>query len=202
MTLLWKTFFLTLSAGSLLFLGWILYYPKPAPQSSDEAVTRMTVLQEDGRYDEAVATVQSWLQNGERDTSRDGILYQQIAIVYIIESYKRPKVREDAVRQAELNLEKSLSLFDQEQSQDIGIDLFGIGGGYEALGDLPVAEKCKFYAKAQQLYERQLPLIQGDTYTANGETFPLEPYRADVRKHLAAAREKFSNAGCPANLVK
>jgi|SRR5579859_2329045 len=197
MTLIWKTFFLTLSVGSLLFLAWILYYPKPAPQSAAEAVTRMTVLQEDGRYDEAVATVETWLQNRERDKSRDGILYQQIAIVYIIESYKRPKVREDAVRQAELNLEKSLSLSDQEQSQGIGTDLFGIGGGYEVLGDLPVAEKCKFYAKAQQLYERQLPLIQGDTYTAFGKTFPLEPFRAEVRKHLAAVREKLSKAGCP-----
>ena len=200
MTLIWKTFFLTLSVGSLLFLAWILYYPKPAPQSAGEAVTRMTVLQEDGRYDEAVGTVQTWLQNRERDTSHDGFLYHQIAMVYIIESYKRPKVREDAVRQAELNLEKSLSLLDQEQSQDIGIDLFEIGGGYEALGDLPVAEKCEFYAKAQQLYERQLPLIQGDTYTAYGKTFPLEPLQADVKKHLAAVRQKLSSSDCPANV--
>jgi hypothetical protein len=158
----------------------------------------MTVLQEDGRYDEAVGTVQTWLQNRQRDTARDGFLYDQIAMVYIIEAYKRPKVREDAVRQAELNLEKSLSLFDQEQSQGIGTDLFGIGGGYEALGDLPVAEKCKFYEKARQLYERELPLIQSDTYTAYGATVRLKPLRAEVKKHLDVVRQKFSNSGCPA----
>ena len=66
--------------------------------------------------------------------------------------------------------------------------------------DLPVAEKCKFYAKAQQLYERQLPLIQGDTYTAYGKTFPLEPLQADVKKHLDAVRQKLSSSGCPANV--
>ena len=202
MTLIWKTLFLTLLAATLLFLAWILYYPKPAPRSQEEALSRMIALERDGRYDQAVKTVQGWLQDSRRDVSRDGLLYEQIAAVYTAKAYKRPESREDSVHQAQVNFEKALNFHNQEPSEGLGTDLFEIGGGYEAIGDLPVAEKCKFYAKAQQLYERQLPLIQGDAYTAYGRTFPLEPFRADVRKHLAAARDKLSKAGCPANLVK
>jgi tetratricopeptide (TPR) repeat protein len=199
MILLWKIFFLTLVTTSILFLAWILFYPKPAPQSPGEAVNRMIALQDDGRYDEAVKTVQTWMHKNPRDASRDGLLYQQIAMVYITKAYKKPDSREDSVGQAQQNLEMALSLHDQGVPGSLGTDLFEIGTGYEALGNLPVDENCKFYEKARQLFERQLPLIQSDTYTAYGTTVRLEPLRAEVRKHLAAVRQKLSNAGCPAN---
>ena len=199
MILLWKIFFLTLVATSLLFLAWILFYPKPAPQSPGEAVNRMIALQDDGRYDEAVKTVQTWMQMNPRDASRDGLLYQQIAMVYITKAYKEPDSREDSVSQAEQNLEMALGRRDQEVSGGLGTDLFEIGTGYEVLGNLPVAETCKFYEKARQLFERQLPLIQSDTYTASGRTFSLKPLQVAVNKHLEAVRQKLSNAGCPTN---
>ena len=200
MILLWKTFFLTLVAASLLFLTWVLFYPKPAPQSAGEAVNRMIALQDDGRYDEAVKTVQTWMQKNPRDASRDGLLYQQISFVYIKKAYKERKSAEDSVRRARLNLEKALTLHDQKQTDDLGLDLFEIGGEYELMGDLPVTEKCECYKKAQQLFEQQLPLIQADTYTSFGKTYSLNPLRADVNKHLTAVRKKLSTSGCPANV--
>jgi len=200
MPLIWKTFFLTLVAASLLFLAWILLYPKPEPQNQGEALNRMIALQEDGRYEEAVKTIQRWLQNDRRDASRDGWMYHQIAMVYIIAAYKKPETRGDSIHQADLNLEKSLSLHDQQQTEDTNPGLYGIGGGYEVLGDLSDTGKCNFYEKAQLLFERQIPLIKGDTYTAYGTTVPLEPLRAEVRKHLAAVRQKLSSSGCPANV--
>jgi tetratricopeptide (TPR) repeat protein len=200
MALLWKTLFLTLLAASLFFLAWILYYPKPAPRSQEEALSRMIALERDGRYDEAVKTVRGWLQDSRRDVSRDGLLYEQMAAVYIGKAYKNPNSREDSVRQARLNFEEALTLRDQQHADDLGLDFFEIGGGYELIGDLPVTEKCECYEKAQQLFERQLPLIQADTYTAFGKTYSLNPLRADVNKHLTAVRQKLSNAGCPANV--
>ena len=200
MILLWKIFFVTLVAASLLFLAWILYYPKPEPQNQGEALNRMIALQEDGRYEEAVKTIQRWLQNDRRDVSRDGWMYHQIAMVYIIEASKKPETRGVSIHQAELNLEKSLSLHDQQQTEDTNPGLYGIGGGYELLGDLSEAGKCNLYEKAETLFERQVPLIKGDTYTAYGTTIPLEPLRAEVRKHLDAVRKKLSTSGCPANV--
>jgi hypothetical protein len=121
-------------------------------------------------------------------------------MVYINKAYKKRKSTEDSGHQADLNLEKALSLHDQEQSDGLGIDLFEIGGGYELLGDLPIAEKCEFYEKARQLFERQWPLIQSDTYTAFGKTYPLASLRVEVKKHLDSVRQKLSSSGCPANV--
>jgi hypothetical protein len=184
MPLIWKTFFFTLVSTSLLFLVWILFYPKPTPRTQEEALSRMIALEGDGRYDEAVKTVQVWSQDSGRDVSRDGLLYEQIAMVYINKAYKKRKSTEDSVHQADLNLEKALSLHEQEQFEGLGTDLFEIGRGYEALGNLTMAEKCEFYEKARQLFERQLPLIQSDTDTASGRTFSLKPLQVDVKSIL------------------
>ena len=199
MPIIWRIFFLTIVATSLLYVGWILFYPKPAPRTQWEALDRVTVLREDGRYDEAVRTLQTWMQNDRRDVSRDGLLYQQIAMVYFIKAYKRPEAREDSVHQAALNFDKALRLHHQEQSDGIGADLFEIGGGYALLGDLSTAEKCDFYEKARLSFEQQWPLIQSDTYTAFGKTYPLASLRVEVKKHLDSVRQKLSSSGCPAN---
>ena len=200
MTLLWKIFFLALVAASLSFVAWMLFYPKPPPLSPGEAVNRMIALQDDGRYDEAVKTVQTWMQKNPRDASRDGLLYQQIAMVYITKACKKPDSREDSVSHAGQNLEKALSLHDQEPHDGIDAELFEIGGGYEALGNLPVADNCKFYEKARELFERQLPLIQSDNYSASDRTFSLKPLQDEVKKHLDAVRQKLSSSGCPAKV--
>ena len=199
MALLWKTFFLTLVAASLLLLAWMFFYPKPAPQSPGEAVNRMIALQDDGRYEEAVKTVQTWMKKNPRDASRDGLLYRQIAMVYVLKAYKLPGTREDSVRQAALNFDNALSLHDEDHSAGLGTDLFEIGNGYEHLGDLALVEKCKFYEKARRLFERQIPLIQSETYTASGRTFSLKPLQVEVKKHLDDVRQKLSNSACPAN---
>jgi hypothetical protein len=198
MPILWRIFFFALVTASLLFLAWILFYPKPAPRSQEEALSRMIILEWDGRYDDAVKTVQGWLQDSRRDVSRDGLLYEQVAMVYLAKAHKKPESKEDSVLQADLNFGKALSLHDQEQSDGLGIDFIEIGRGYELLGDLPVAEKCNFYEKARQLFERELPLLQADTYTAFGKTYPLKSLRAELNKHLTAVRLKLSKAGCPA----
>lgn len=200
MTLIWKTLFLSLLAATLLSLAWVLYFPKPAPRSQEEALSRMIALERDGRYDQAVKTVQGWLQDSRRDVSHDGLLYEQISTVYINEAYKKPESGEDSVHQAELNFERALTLRDQQRADDLGLDLFEIGGGYELMGDLPITDKCECYKKAQKLFEQQLPLIQADTYRAFGKTYSLNPLRADVNKHLIAVRQKLSSSGCPANV--
>jgi hypothetical protein len=76
------------------------------------------------------------------------------------------------------------------------VDLFGIGGTYEILGDMSDKDKCKYYEKARQAFVRQLPSIKGQTYTAYGKTVPLEPLRTEVRKYLDGVNQKSSQDGC------
>jgi tetratricopeptide (TPR) repeat protein len=199
MTRLWK-FLLSIVVGACLVLAvWIAIHEGRTPQNETEVLNRMIELEKEGRYDKAVQVVQNWMSNSRHNISNDGTLYDQIAFAYIAKAYKKPATRDESVHQAEMNLEKALGFFDKKKRGDIDIDLFEIGGAYEILGDVSDKDKCRFYEIARHAFERQLPLIKGDSYTAYGKTIPLEPVRADIRKHLEGVIKKFSGAGCQAH---
>ncbi len=120
-------------------------------------------------------------------------------MVYIARAYKKPRSRDESVHLAEMNLEKALGIINKNKSEDLDVMLFEIGGAYELLGDMSNKDKCRLYEIARQTFERQLPLIKGDSYTAYGHTTPLEPVRRDVRKHLDAVSGKSSRASCQAH---
>ena len=197
-----KVFFIAILAVFLPLAAWIAYHETRTPQNQEEVLSRMIELQREGRYDKAVQVVQNWMTDGRRDISHDELLYQQIAMVYIAKAYKKPASRSESVRQAQLSLEKSLDLFEKEESKENDPWLFEIGGAYEILGNVSDKEKCQLYEKARGLFVRQLPLIKGDSYTSYGSTTPLEPVRKEIRKHLDAVNEKFSRTGCQAHPEK
>ena len=158
---------------------------------------RMIELQKQGRYDGAVRVVQRWMNDSGRDVTNDEILYQQIAMIYIMKAYKKPASRNESTRLAELNLEKSLALFERQNSKENDPWLIEIGGAYETLGGISEKDKCRLYERASGLFLEQLPLIKGEALTSYGRTTPLEPVRAEIKKHLDAIRKKMSDAGCP-----
>lgn len=176
--------------------AWLAYHETRTPQNQQEALNRMIELQKEGRYDKAVEVVQKWMNDGRRNVVNDDFMYGQIAMVYIVKAYKKPRSREESVHRAEENLERELRLFDKQNGGDFSVDLDEIGLAYEALGDISDKDKCRLYQKAEQDLERQLPLIKGDTYTSYGTTLSLEPLRGEVGRHLHAIDEKSSKAGC------
>src|SRR6266436_5024566 len=192
----WKLFLSIALLACLIMAAWFAFRDGHAPKSGSEALTWAIELQKAGRYDKAVQVLQTWMKGPSRDSSRDGFLYQQIAMIYIVKAYKKPKTRDDSIHQSELNLKEAQRLFDQQQVLDDDASLFGIGGAYEILGDMSDTDKCRLYEIGRQAFERQLPLIKADTYTAYGKTVPLEPLRADIRKHLDGVNKKSSSAGC------
>ncbi len=136
------------------------------------------------------------MTQGKGDTSRNDSLHFQIAMIYLTKTSKRPWVREESLRNAALHLDQALDIHDSAQPQEMDIMLFEIGGAYEILGNLSEKERCKFYGRSKDALERQLPLIQGDSYTTYGKTIPLEPARTDVRKHLESVGQKIVQFGC------
>jgi tetratricopeptide (TPR) repeat protein len=192
----WKAFVFVIIPVFVVLVAWLVYHETRIPQNQGEVLNRMIELQKEGRYDKAVQVVQNWMNDGRRDISHDGLMYGQIAFVYVMKAYKRPTARVESVRRAEENLQKALSFFDGQSQGDLSLDLFEIGGGYEILGDISDKDKCRLYEKARELFLRQLPLIKGDSFTAYGHTTQLEPVRGDVRKHLDAVIGKSSRAGC------
>ncbi len=117
-------------------------------------------------------------------------------MVYIREVYTNRSKKSWAVSAAEANLQNALIFFNKGDSDELSLDLYTIGRGYESLGDLSDENKCRYYEEARQMFVRQLPLIKGDSYTAYGATTPLEPVRAEVRKHLDEVNDKRSQARC------
>jgi hypothetical protein len=192
-----KVCLFALLAPLLILVSWLVYHETRVPRNQAEVLTRMVELQKEGRYDGAVRVVQSWMNDSRRDVTHDEILYQQIAMIYIMKAYKRSASRNESARLAELNLEKSVDMFEKQESKDNDIWLLGIGGAYEILGDISDNDKCRLYEKASALYLEQLPLIKGSSLTSYGRTTQLEPVRAEIRKHLDATKKKLSGAGCP-----
>jgi hypothetical protein len=193
-----KVLLLLLLVPFVAFAAWLVYHETRIPKNQGEVLNRMIELQREGRYDRAVQVVQNWMKDNGRDISHDGFLYEQIAIVYIVKAYKRSRSRDESVRRSEENLQKALSLFDEQSQTGLSLEPLGIGEGYETLADISNQDKCRLYEKARALFVRQLPLITGESYTAYGHTTPLEPVRGDVGKHLDAVRVKSSQAGCQA----
>ncbi len=192
----WKITLVVLLIACLISAAWLAFYKKPNPQNQSEVSKRVFELQKAGRYDQAVMVLQTWMNDSRRDISKDDYLYQEIALTYIMKAYKKPATKDESVHQAELNLEKALVAYAEHEPKDIDIELFEIGGAYAVLGDLADNERCQFCDKAKESFARQLPLIQGDSYTAYGHTFNLERVRADIKRHLESVNEKYSKAGC------
>jgi hypothetical protein len=197
MTVPLKFLLLVLVATCLVLAAWFVFRQERTPKKGSEALNWAMELQQAGQYDKAAQVLQTWMKGLSRDTSHDGFLYQQIAMIYIAKAYKKPKTRDDSIRQSELNLIEAQRLFDQQQVRGNDSSLYGIGGAYEILGDMSDKDKCRLYEIGRQALERQLPLIVGDSYTAYGKTVPLEPLRAEIKKHLNGVNQKFSAAGCP-----
>jgi len=191
-----KVVLLAVSVPFVALTAWLVYHETRIPQNQAEVLNRMIELQKEGRYDKAAQVVQNWMNDRQRDISHDGLMYDQIAMLYIMKAYKRPRSREDSIHRAEEDLEKELSLFERQNHDDLSVDLFDIGRAYEALGDISDTNKCRFYRKAGQALERQLPLIKGDSYTSYGYTTQLEPLRAEIRKHIEAINGKYLAAAC------
>ena len=195
----WKILCLALLIACAVCVGLFAYHETRTPQNQTEVLNRMVELAKQGRYDRSVEVVQHWMNDSRRDSSHDWLLYQQIAMVYIGKATNKPATRANSIHAADNNLEKALALFERTPPKDNDVELFGIGGAYQMLGDVADDGKCEYYEKARQSFERQMSLIKGDSYTAYGTTVPLEPLRAEVRRHLQAINEKYSEAGCQAH---
>jgi hypothetical protein len=179
------------------FAAWFIRYEMRTPQDEREVMDRQIELVRAGRYDKASQVIETWLTDPRRDASRDGLLYQQLAVAYFGKAWSKPSGKRDSSRQANLNLEKELNLYNRENAAGLRVDLVSIARGHEVLGDLSNEDNCLYYAKAIAELTRQMTLVKGDSYEADGKKFSLDPLRRDINKHLDGVRDKATKAGCP-----
>jgi len=187
---------LVIAAGLLLFWGYHV-------RAGGNGQATMTQLEphdfgsqmhnyiKQGRYDDAVQVGLHALQN----QSSDEIVYQEIAVVYLMRAQKEPEQRERWVSTAISYIDKSLSLNSKDKDA-AGVHLLQDALSLESAGDLSTNERCSYYGRARKLLEDRAPLLQGDQLTLAGKTFPLEPLRKENEKVLTGLKDKATKAGC------
>jgi len=166
--------------------------PNP-PRTVSEVVSRMVHYGNTGRPDQAIRTAQDWLREHPGE-SNDGLLYNQIALLYLVKASKDARHKGEWIQEAVTYLEKDLAAHSPTK---IDMELYNIGQAFRVAGDLSADNRCLYYERAAKALEDEFAFIQGDTITAYGKTLPLAPARRDNQKALDAVKAKLATAGCP-----
>ena len=160
--------------------------PRGNPAAA-KAATQMLEYTRQGNYDKAVSTGLAALKEG-----RDGLIQQQIAMVYLQRAEKEPGLRDRWAREAVFYAEKSL----EDDVQPKFLLLHEAGGIFEIAGDLSASERCEYYARAMKAFTVAAPLLEGDYIALYGYRRPLAPLRDENEKLLTRVKEKAMRAGC------
>jgi hypothetical protein len=163
------------------------------PEKGSDTISLIATLDQRGRYDEAIRVAQDWMKKHPEDTSHNGAFYDQIALAYLMKAAKDTAHKEEWIEQAVAYYDKDLSV---HQKNDVDIELYDVGRGFETAGDLSTTNGCLYFGRAVKAFEEEVSFIQGDSYTAYGKTIPLEPVRQENEKALQRVKAKFTKAGC------
>ena len=164
-----------------------------APEKGSEAVTLMARYNQQGRHDDALRVAQDWLKKHREDPLHGATFYEQIAITYLIKASKDSARKDEWIQQAVAYYDKDLSV---RQKNDIDIELYTVGRGFESAGDLSTNNSCLYYGRAMKAFEEEIPFIRGDSLTAYGKTIPLASVRQENEKALERVKAKLAKAGC------
>jgi len=160
--------------------------PRGNPAAA-KAATQMVEYTRQGNYDKAVRTGLDALKEGP-----DGVIQQQIAMVYLQRAEKEPGLRDRWAREAVYYAERSL----EDDVHPKFLLLHEAGGTFEIAGDLSASQKCEYYVRAMKAFTAAAPLLQGDYIALYGYRTPLAPLRDENEKLLTRVKEKAMRAGC------
>ena len=116
-----------------------------APEKRSEAINLMTRYNQEGRHDDALKVAQDWLKKHPDDHAHRATFYDQIAITYLIKASKDRTRKDEWIQRAVTYYDKDLS---DHPKNDIDIEFFTVGLGFEQAGDLSTADSCLYYKRA------------------------------------------------------
>jgi hypothetical protein len=177
----------------LVFAVLVLGCRASTPENASAAVTLMTKYSQSGQYDRAIDLGQEWLKKHSDDTSHATILYDQIAITFLMKASKDTGHKQEWMQQG-VDYYGRARLAPRHNGFDI--ELYTVGRGLESAGDMSTDNKCLYYGQAIKDFEHQVPFIQGESYTAYGQTVPLATIRQANEKAIQRVTEKFAREGC------
>jgi len=101
--------------------------------------------------------------------------------------------KDEWIRESVNYYDKDLSV---HQKNDIDLELYTVGRGFELAGDLSTNGSCLYYRRAVKAFEEHKPFIQAYTYTPYCKTTQLAPVRQENEKALERVKVKFEKAAC------
>lgn len=182
---------MVVSILAIISLGGCRPHP---PKTRGEMITLMTKYGKQGEWDDAIRVAQEWLKLHPEDASgANGIVYEQIGMVYLAKASRDAPHKDEWIRQAVAYFDKSLS---EHEPKDVIIKFYSAGRGFEEAGDLSTTDSCLYYGRALKAFADQQPFLQNDTFTDSGGSIPLAPLRQENEKSRERVQAKFAKAGC------
>jgi tetratricopeptide (TPR) repeat protein len=129
----------------------------------------MNTSEKQGRYDDAI---QSGLK-ALRDTPRDAVVYEQIAMVYLARA-GRDTNRERWTAEAATYFNKSVSV-----EPDNPVNLLDAARGFEIASGLTTNRRCSYFLRATDLSEALVHVVDSGHITIGGQRYSLDPVRKD-----------------------
>jgi hypothetical protein len=178
----------TLWIVSLLLAGFGAYLAGQSAEARFETVTATSSpeqkLEAQGRYDEAVQTVLDRVRQGYPE----GLANIEVALIYINRAQKDRPSREKWAQQAVPYLDKAAVSAAKDP-----LDLETLMDDFDTIRDYS-ENGCPHYAKAIQYGQAALTLVQGNSFTeeGNSRSYPTQPIRQDtetMRKRIQAKVE-------------
>lgn len=154
-----------------------------------KAASEMTRYAQKGDYEKAVQ-----IGLAAAREAPDPVIYQQIAMMYLMRAHKQPAARDSWLREAVLYANKSCET--ESHSSGDFLNLYEAGRILEDAGDLSSAGRCEYYRDAVKRLTDQAPLLEGDSFAAFGYRHHLAPMRNENQKALTRVKGKFVDAGC------
>jgi len=152
------------------FAVWFIHHRLRTPQNQSEVMDRQIELVRAGGYAKAIQVIETWMKDSRGDLSHDGMLYQQMAIAYFGKARSKPTGKRESIRQTDLNLEKALDLYNQENAAGLRVDCLRSDAGTNSWEIFPTSTKCLYYGKGDEELTRQLSLVKGDSCEADGKS--------------------------------
>jgi hypothetical protein len=178
----------------LLLMVFLLVGCRSAvPKGASEMITLMTKYSQQGRPDAAITLAQEWLKEHPDNASEVSNVYEQLAMTYLWKASKDTAHKDEWIHQGVAYLDRDLSVHPKTEPD---ITLYVVGRAFETAGRLSTSNGCEYYGRAVKAFEEETPYIQGDTFTAYGNTVRLEPIRQENEKALERVKAELAKAAC------
>ncbi len=159
-----------LVAGVILLRSRFSLSGKHQQGVSGDYAAQMLQLEKQGRFEEAVQTGLKALRN----TPRDAVAHEQIAIAYLMRAGKDSKQRERWTEEAATYIDKALLA-----DPDDPIIIFNEGRNFEIAGDLSTGKRCAYYQRSLALVQRLAQVLDSNHITIGDEKYSVDPVRKD-----------------------